>query len=121
MRTFAVVFLAFLILSCGKKEVSFQNDVQPILNTHCMQCHGIDKAAGLVLLTSYEGVMNSKVTKWKKPIVVPGNLSESWLYLQTSTNQPHFRMPPDTLSMIPLNDKEIEIIAKWIQQGAKNN
>jgi uncharacterized membrane protein len=121
MRIASIVLLVFLVTGCGKKPVSFHNDIQPILNNHCIQCHGTQNPAAMVVLTSYDSVMSAKVTKWKKPIVVAGNPSESWLYLRTGTTQPHFRMPPDTLNMVPLSDEQLELIGKWIQQGAKNN
>jgi uncharacterized membrane protein len=121
MRLAVVILLVVLVASCGKKPVSYQNDIQPILNANCIQCHGTDHPAASVVLTSYDSVMSAKVTKWKKPIIVAGNPSESWLYLRTGTTQPHFRMPPDTLSMTPLTDQQLELIGKWIQQGAKNN
>ena len=121
MRTLGIVLLVVLVIGCGRKPVSFHDNIQPILNSRCLKCHGIDKAAGHILLTSYDNVMNSRATKWKKPIVVAGNPSESWLYLRTGTTQPHFRMPPDTLTITPLTEKEIELIGRWILQGAKNN
>ncbi len=121
MRTLGIVLLVFLLIGCGRKPVSYRDEIQPILNNRCVQCHGTEKAAGNVVLTSYDFVMNSKVTKWKKPIVVAGNVSESWLYLRSETTQPHFRMPPDTSSMMPVTEKEVELIGKWILQGAKNN
>lgn len=121
MRTLATIILAFLIVGCGHKQVSYNNDIQPILNERCIQCHGNTNAAANVVLTSYDSVMTAKITKWKKPIVVAGNPSESWLYLRTGTTQPHFRMPPDTLEITPLTDEQIELIGKWILQGAKDN
>jgi uncharacterized membrane protein len=121
MRTFATILLVLLVVGCGRKPVSFHNDIQPILNDHCIQCHGTEKPAANIVLTAYDSVMSATVTKWKKPIVVAGKPSESWLYLRTGTTQPHFRMPPDTLSITPLTEEQIELIGKWILQGAKDN
>jgi uncharacterized membrane protein len=121
MRTATMVLLSFLLAACGKKSVSFQSDIQPVLNQRCTQCHSVQNPSANIVLTSYDSVMSAKVTKWKKPIVIAGNASESWLYLSCGTTQSHFRMPPDTLGLGALNDKEIELIGRWIQQGAKNN
>ena len=121
MRASGIAFLVFLLIGCGRKEVSYRNDIQPLLNNRCVQCHGAENPAAKVTLTSYESLMSSTVTRWKKPVVVAGDPSDSWLYLRTGTTQPHFRMPPDTLSVVPLTEKEIEMIGMWIQQGAKNN
>ncbi len=121
MRTATIVLLSFLLLGCGRKSISYRNDIQPVLNQRCVQCHGTQNPAANIVLTSYDSLMNAKVTKWKKPIVIAGNAPESWLYLSCGTTQSHFRMPPDTLGMAALNEKEIETIGRWIQQGAKDN
>lgn len=121
MRTLGTFFLVFLLIGCGRKQVSFHDDIQPILNEHCVQCHGTANPAANVALTSYDSVMNARVTKWKKPIVLPDNPSESWLFLRSGTSQLHFRMPPDTSMVKPLSEKQVDLIGRWILQGAKNN
>lgn len=121
MRTLGIVLLAFLLIGCSRKQVSFHDDIQPILNNHCVQCHGTANPGANIVLTSYDSVMSARVPKWKKPIVIPENPPESWLYLRSGTSQIHFRMPPDTSMVKPLTEKEVEMIGRWIQQGAKNN
>jgi uncharacterized membrane protein len=122
MRFSAIVVLVGLfIIGCGKKEVSYRTQIQPILDNRCVSCHRPERASKQVVLTSYEYVMNAKATNLKKPIVVPGNLTESWLYLRSGTDQPHFRMPPDTSTITPLSKDEVELVGKWILHGAKNN
>ena len=39
-RPFFVALLIFLCLSCRKEAVDFSADVKPILNKHCISCHG---------------------------------------------------------------------------------
>jgi uncharacterized membrane protein len=112
--------VSFLI-GCGREPVGFHEQIQPILNNRCVRCHGAEKPAGKIMLSSYENLMNARATAWKKPIVVAEKPSESWLYLLSGTKQPHFRMPPDTSGVPPLTENEVELIGKWILQGAKNN
>lgn len=121
MPIFGVMVLVCFLVGCGQKPVSYQTQIQPILNKHCVSCHNANTASGKIVLTSYDNLMNARATAWKKPIVVPGNPSESWLYLLSGTNQPHFRMPPDTSALAPLTENDVELIGKWIHQGAKNN
>jgi uncharacterized membrane protein len=121
MRAFGILLLASFLIGCGQKPISYRDQIQPILNNRCVSCHGADKPAARIVLTSYENLMSSRATKFKKPIVIAGNLSESWLYLRSGTDQPHFRMPPDTSRIAPLPKNEVELIGKWILQGAKNN
>jgi len=121
--TLLLVLCSALLLGCGKKEqpVSFREQVQPILQSRCVSCHGGENPAAHITLTSYETVMASRTVKGKKPLVVPENLPESWLYVLAGTDQPHFRMPPDTSRATALPRAEVETLGKWIMQGAKNN
>jgi mono/diheme cytochrome c family protein len=124
MRLSCVVILGLLFLGCGKKEqkpVSYREDIQPILLKRCVSCHGGEGAAGKIDLTSYEALMASRTVKGKKPLVVVERLSESWLYVLAATDRPDSRMPPDTSHLVPLPNEEVQLIGKWIMQGAKNN
>ncbi len=109
-----------LAVGCAKERtVSYQNDVYPILKKNCFECHtgkgeGIQKSA--LDLQSYEALM--KGTKFG-PVVVPGQSVSSTLArlvqgkADASLNMPHNRPPLPT--------DQINIIVKWIDQGAKNN
>jgi len=124
MRRFCTLLFAVLLFACGQKApepVSFREKIQPVLNDRCARCHGTEKTFGKVVLTSYESVMSSRTHPGKKALVVPGTLSESWLYILCATDQPHYRMPPDTSKVTPLPKDELELMARWILQGAKNN
>ena len=124
MRPLCILLLTGFLVGCGQKgptPVSFRSQIQPILKDRCASCHGTDKALGKIVLTSYESVMNSRTVPGKKPLVVSGNPSESWLYILCATSQQHFRMPPDTSRVTPLPKQELELLAKWIMQGAKDD
>ena len=124
MRLLRALFIVLLFASCGRKDqtlVSFREQIQPILKSRCVQCHGEENAVGKIVLTSYEAVMNSRTVKGKRPLVVSGNLTESWLYVLSGTDQPHFRMPPDTSHITSLPKDEVQVLGGWILQGAKNN
>ncbi len=65
--------------------------------------------------------MSSHTVSGKEPLVVPGNPYQSRLYILCETNQPHFRMPPDTSSVTPLPAAELDMLRHWITEGAKDN
>ena len=112
----------FPVTLCMPENVSRERkQIQPVLNARCVSCHGAENAAGKIVLASYEGVMNSRTAKGKKPLVVSGNPSDSWLYILSGTDQPHFRMPPDTSHVTPLPQDELQVLGKWIMEGARNN
>lgn len=121
MRASGILVLVSLLIGCGQKPVSFREQIQPILNKRCLSCHSREKAPGGIVLTSYEDLMNARATARKKPIVVPGNPSESWLCFRSGTTQTHFRMPPDTSNIPALPENELTLLGRWILQGAKNN
>lgn len=124
MRLLCLSAIGLLFLGCGKKEqkpVSYREDIQPILLKRCVSCHGGEGAAAKIDLTSYEAMTASRTLKGKKPLVIAERLPESWLYVLAATDQPHYRMPPDTSRLEPLPNEEVQLIGKWIMQGAKNN
>jgi hypothetical protein len=107
-------------------EVSFKNEIMPIVKRACLPCHAEDNFNPSELsLDSRELLMSGG--KHGSP-VVPGNPEKSILYQKISPN-PVFgdRMPLDpkkkrgTPSMKSLSEDEIKVIREWIEQGAKDN
>jgi hypothetical protein len=124
MRITIILFLAAALIGCGSKKtepVSYAGKIQPILNSRCVPCHSAERAEGRIVLSSYNDLMASRILPGKKPIVTPGDHLKSWLFILCSTNQAHYRMPPDTSTQSLLPKEEIALIADWIKQGALNN
>lgn len=119
LQGFTVIGTALLLAACGQKEISFKADVQPVLNQYCVECHtdggkGTEKS-GLVL-TSYEGLM--KGTKFGA-IVKPGDtLTSAMLMLVEGRADPSIKMPH---GKAPLPKEKVDLLKKWVEQGAKNN
>lgn len=105
----------------GHEEVSFKNDVQPILHDYCVSCHqpgGKGVAVSGLDLTSYESLM--KGTKYG-PVVIPGNSEAStFTKLLTGTNK-GLKMPMGLNASGTLDRQYILILRKWVKQGARNN
>jgi len=119
-----MILIAVILAGCGKnapESVSYSKQIQPILNSQCISCHGTEKAEGKIVLTSYETLMSSRVVRGKKPLVVPGDYKTSWLYIACSTDQPPYHMPPDTTQKSLVPKDELLLISTWITQGAQNN
>jgi hypothetical protein len=106
------------LAGCSSK-VSYQSDIQPILDRRCAECHsegGLGFAKSGFLVDSYEHVMRG--TKYGA-IIEPGSSISSTLYrLVAGKTDPSIRMPH---GRAPLSKREVESIAAWIDQGAKNN
>ena len=105
----------------GGDEVSFKNDVQPILHDYCVSCHspgGKGYVKSGLDLTSYEALM--KGTKFGK-VVIPGNSDAStFTKLLTGTNK-GLKMPAGLNASGTLDRQYILIMRKWVAQGARNN
>lgn len=122
-------FLAlFLTLLGCERQVSFADDVQPIIIASCVECHN-EAAEGYAAsgfsLSDYYNVM--KGTKFG-PVVVANSSVSSTLYLVIAhKTAPEIHMPPHHADAwaegrgTPLTDKQIETIGVWIDQGALNN
>jgi hypothetical protein len=122
-------FLAIAFVSAGcSQDVSYKNDVNPILQANCLSCHdgqgeGIE-ASGFSV-KSYDDLM--KGTKFGQ-VVVPGDSLSSSLYrLVDHQADPKIQMPPHhdqavaSGKMNSLSGAQINTIKAWIDQGAKNN
>ncbi len=124
MKQTTIIILAVVLLAGCQKEqnVSYKAQVQPILNAHCVSCHGGERPKGKIDLTSYANLMTTRAkVSGKQPLVVPGSPTESRLYVLCATSQAHFRMPPDTSKITPLPAEELKTLMRWISQGAQEN
>lgn len=104
--------LALLTGSAVADEPSFNRDIRPILSDACFYCHGPDAAhreAGLRLDVEEEA---------KDYSIVPGDLDASELVLRITADDPDMRMPPPE-SGKHLTEEQIELLKKWIEQGAE--
>lgn len=123
--TLVVWVLAFVAVSCQNKEgqevagtnlgqVDFNLHVRPIINNKCIFCHGgVKKSSNLSFLFREEALM---VNKSGKRAIIPGDAANSEMIIRVNSNDPEERMP---LDHEPLSAEEIEILTKWIDQGAE--
>lgn len=106
------LFAASGALAQGKGDsISFQKQIAPIFRASCIGCHSEKSAMGGLVLTSYAKTMKGGKGGAQ---VVPGKSAESKLvkYL-LGTAQP--KMPVGG----SLKTAEIDLIKKWVDQGAK--
>lgn len=97
-----------------KKDVSFVNDVAPILQKACFSCHSAKTKKGKLDMTTYESFRKGGT---KDDPIETGKSKESYL-IQVLTSHGPERMPPKDVGA-PLPKDKIELIARWIDQGAK--
>lgn len=108
-----VALAAALTFAQPRRPVSYSKDIQPLLLKRCVVCHGEKKAEHDLRLDSYEAVMKGD---HEGPVIVPGKSNESRLYLVVAGKKEP-KMPPDPLP--PLTPMELELLRRWIDEGAK--
>ena len=92
-------------------NVSFANDIMPIFQTSCVECHGVRSTKeGLDMLT-YENLLAGSR---HGPVLLPGNANESLLVQLIVNGEMPNRGPL-------LTTEQIQLISDWIDQGALNN
>lgn len=90
---------------------TFQSIYSNIIEMKCLKCHqkSTETNHGIVL-ASYDDIMGSS-----HELVTPGDPFESDIYAAVYAR----KMPPAEETQ--LNAEEIEIIRKWIEDGARND
>ena len=124
--------LAVIGQGCGSKssypsesdelpeEVSYNFDIRPILSDKCLACHGPDankRKAGLRLDIAKEAFKALEENPTAHALVA-GKPELSQAFLRITTQDTSQRMPPMD-SNLKLSQREINLIEKWIKQGAK--
>ena len=119
-----MVLLFGLAVSADEKpagvlpDVSFYKDIRPILQANCQGCHQPAKArsSGDYVMTSYDLLV--KAGESEEAPVVAGKPDESYLVQLITSEDGKAEMPRGRK---PLHKTEIDLIRKWIAQGAKND
>ncbi len=96
--------------------VQFNRDIRPLLSDNCFQCHGPDPAQRQADLRLDVEASAKRDVDGVHP-VVPGDLAASVLYRRLASEDDAERMPPAD-SGKHLTDEQIELIGRWIRQGA---
>ncbi|MEL6589477.1 MAG: DUF1549 domain-containing protein, partial [Bacteroidota bacterium] len=107
------------ILARLPETVDFNYHIKPLLSDRCYSCHGPDnnkREAGLRLDTP-EGAF-AALTESKGHAIVPGSLKKSAVFHRIRHTDPELLMPPPE-SNLSLDEYEIALINKWINQGAE--
>ncbi len=118
---FVGLFITFLVASTyvmltrnERQQISYNEHIRPIINAKCITCHGgVKKSAGVSFLFREEALDTAESGR---PIIIPGDAKNSELYQRITHHDPEFRMP---LEKQPLTEEEIDLIARWIEQGAE--
>ncbi|MEQ9409386.1 MAG: DUF1549 domain-containing protein [Fuerstiella sp.] len=96
--------------------VSFHKQVKPILQANCLGCHQPARAGGAYIMTDFASL--SGAGESGDAAIVPGKPDESYLVSQITPTDGSAAMPQKGK---PLSDVEINLIRRWIAEGAKDD
>ena len=94
--------------------VDYVKDVRPILRAKCAMCHNEAEPSGGLRLDGVAHVMKGGDSG---PVLIPGSSIESRM-IQAVVQAGDLKMPPPEEGK-PLEPAQIEILRRWIDQGAK--
>ncbi len=108
-----VIAGTFFYFLTPQRAVDFNSEIKPILNKKCITCHGgVRQKANFSLLFRSDALLP---TKSGKRAIIPGDPERSELIRRITSNDPEERMP---YRNDPLTSKEIDVLRRWIKQGA---
>ena len=128
-----LLFVGSLLPACGPEipdevaaqmeklptEIDYNFHVKPILSDRCFACHGPDaetQKADLRLDT--EAGAKAALTSGEGHAIVSGSLANSQLVHRVLSDDPDVMMPPPE-SNLALNDYEVALLTRWVEQGAE--
>ncbi|MDB5340572.1 MAG: Protein of unknown function (DUF1553)/Protein of unknown function (DUF1549)/Planctomycete, partial [Planctomycetaceae bacterium] len=117
-----IVFCSFLLVALSSPlraadPVDFSRDILPILSDKCYYCHGPDERARKAELR-FDTKAGAFRVHEGTAVIVPGKSADSELVARITSTDPEEVMPPKSANR-DLSPQQIELLKRWIDQGAK--
>jgi len=117
----AIILGISFIAACTTHQVSYQMDIDPILNDKCITCHtapnGIGYKATGLKLHSYESLMNGTIYG---PVVLAGDSQRSIINMLVEGRAGKLQQIMHDEDKA-LSNEEIMLLKRWVDQGALHN
>jgi hypothetical protein len=110
----ATILVGSANTAVAEDKVDYEKQIQPIFIESCGKCHGAEKASAKLRLNTAAGLKE----KWDadKELVVAGDPDKSELYQRLVLPAGDKKLMPKGGD--PLPKEKIELIARWIKEGA---
>ena len=95
------------------RPVDFSREIKPILESHCVKCHGRGNAKGGFSMANRAGLIKGGDSG---PAIIPGQSAKSLLVELVSGLDPENVMP---LKGSRVKPEEVGLLRGWIDQGAR--
>ena len=111
LASFASQFLPPAQVPVTGQTVSYSRDVQPILESRCILCHGVQKIRNGLDLRTYDSLLAGSRNG---AVVIPGDANNSVLIQKLKEGE----MPKVGPKIFPV---QLQKLKEWIDAGAPNN
>lgn len=104
----------------SEDKLRFNRDIRPILSDRCFLCHGPDsnQREADLRLDHADSALRPVAGGEGSHVLLPGHPEQSEAFLRITTDDDSLKMPPPE-SKLEITPDEIELIRKWIEQGAE--
>ncbi len=106
----------FSSVTTAQERVDFNRDIRPLFSNNCLTCHGPDQDERATDLR-FDTEAGSRVDLGGYAAIVPGRPDESNIIERLTTDDVEMRMPPAGKGR-QLSSDEVDLIRRWIAQGA---
>ena len=113
---FTAAFSNVTLIADDEANISYYTDIRPIFQSHCQGCHQPAKKSGEYIMTDFALMLQGGESE--DAAIVSGKPAESYLISLITPVDGKAEMPKGKK---PLSGVEIDLIRKWIEQGAKND
>lgn len=96
------------------RVIDFKKDIQPLLESRCVTCHGAEKQKSGYRLDSKNVALKGGETY--SPAIKPGDSADSPLIHLVAGLVPDMKMPAKG---DPLTPEQVGVLRAWIDQGAR--
>jgi hypothetical protein len=115
------LLILLTVAGCNKEPtVSYAQDIKPIIDTYCIECHqagGAGEVASGFSMASYADLMRGTRNG---PMVIAGDsLGSNMLVLMEGRADPSIKMPHG--KSVSASKAELDTLRLWIDQGARDN
>src|SRR5262249_33445257 len=104
----------------ANKTIDFNSEIRPILSENCFACHGPDEKQRKAKLR-FDQIESALAERPDGLFVIKaGKSAESELVARINSTDPELKMPPPQ-SNKKLTPQQIELLQRWIDQGAHSS
>jgi len=124
MRRSPVIMLSTVTVlsSCAYQQVSYKEDVSPIISVNCSECHTAPNGYGYqktgLEMHSYDALMRGTIYG---PVVIAGDSQRSILNKLLEGRAGNLQNILHKNDKNNITEKDVKTIRDWVDDGALNN